>query len=140
LADFETTGGVTHGSTIQPVETTPAPIGPTVNPITECTSSCPTCTNNFASKLIRATGDWTIDAGSTILWAANETRGLMTFDFNTCYYELVLVGLKRNFQYNWKVTINNAFTENYGMKRKNKQTWFILLFPKEGYVAVTKMK
>lgn len=87
----------------------------TTNPIKPCTGgNCPACTNNFASKLIRVTGDWSIDAGSAELWAANEPRGLMTFDQRACMYVLAVVGLKSNFNYKWKITIDNSFKENYG--------------------------
>lgn len=107
----------TQATTISGVPTTsPATtIGATTNPVRPCTGgNCPVCTNNFASKLIRATGDWTIDAGSTALWLANEPFGLMTFDQRSCLYELVITNIKPNFKYLWKVTVDNSFKENYG--------------------------
>ena len=86
------------------------------NPIKPCTgSNCPVCTNNFKSKLIRTTGDWTIDAGSTALWLADEPRGLMIYNERICKYELSIVGLQKNFNYKWKITIDNSFKENYGI-------------------------
>jgi hypothetical protein len=85
------------------------------NPVKPCINqNCEPCKNNFASRLVRATGDWTIDAGSKTLWNGAEPLGLMTFDENYCSYTLVLKNLKKNFAYKWKTTLDNSFKENYG--------------------------
>lgn len=99
---------------------TARPTLPTVavlnNPVKPCDGmNCPTCTNNFASKLVRVTGDWAVDAGSSAIWNGAEPKGLMVFEQKLCLYTLVITGLKKNFQYKWKVTIDNAFKENYGI-------------------------
>ncbi|RNA38528.1 Alpha catalytic domain containing [Brachionus plicatilis] len=100
-----TVATTTAGPTTEPVLS---------NPVKPCESNCPVCTNNFASKLIRATGDWTIDAGADVLWNGAEPKGLMIYEEKFCVYSLVLTGLKPNFQYSWKATIDNSFKENYG--------------------------
>lgn len=86
-----------------------------VNPVKPCESdSCPPCTNNFKNKLLRVSGDWSIDAGSPTLWNAAEPKGLLTFDENRCEYDVVVTGLKNSFSYKWKLVTNNAWAENYG--------------------------
>ena len=88
-------------------------LGVVTNPVKPC-SSCAACANNLASKVIRVSGDWSVDAGSPKLWDGAEPLGLMTFDEQTCSYTLVVSGLKKNFSYKWKVTTNNMWVENYG--------------------------
>lgn len=77
-------------------------------------SNCPSCPNGFSKKVVRATGDWTVDAGSQNLWLASEPLGLMTFDEGECNYNLVIKGINASTNYKWKVTIDNSFAENYG--------------------------
>jgi len=48
------------------------------------------------------------------LWDGAEPLGLMTFDEKICSYTLVLLGLKKNYEYKWKLTMNNKWQENYG--------------------------
>jgi hypothetical protein len=55
-------------------------------------------------------GSW---AGSAV-WNAAQPNGLLTFDLNTCEYYLVVLDLKPKAEYAWKVTVNNAWSENYG--------------------------
>ena len=55
-----------------------------------------------------------MDAGAAKIWDGAEPLGLMTFDEQICSYTLVIVGLKRSFDYKWKVTVNNLWAENYG--------------------------
>ena len=86
----------------------------TVNPVKPCTSGCLQCTNNFASKLLRVTGDWAVELGSAKNWDASEPKGLLTFDQKLCQYTLVLLGLKKSADYRWKMTVNNDWKENYG--------------------------
>jgi hypothetical protein len=98
--------------------TTPAPptsIDP--NPVKEClVSSCPACNNGyFGSKSVKAVGDWALDAGSPFgNWSGAEHLGLMVFEKKFCKYTLVLNGLQSGFKYEWKLTIDNSFKENYG--------------------------
>ena len=110
-----------NGETIPPPTTTtttkaPTTTGANTNPIKPCTSNCPACNNLQASKVVRASGDWPIDAGSLALWDGAEPLGLMTFEEKLCSYTLVLKGLKKNYEYKWKVTMNNKWQENYGCK------------------------
>ena len=100
----------TASTTTRPPTTT----GSNTNPIKPCTGSCPACTNIQAAKVVRASGDWSIDAGSLALWDAAEPLGLMTFDEKLCSYTLVITGLKKNYEYKWKLTMNNKWAENYG--------------------------
>jgi hypothetical protein len=136
ITDIMTTSPTT------PTSTTTTPLGqtteststqsttkePTVNPIIPCTAQCAPCTNNFASKLVRVTGDWTIDAGSNILWAGNESLGLMTFEEKFCLYTRKITNLKPNTNYQWKATINNAFAENYGSYERILIFVFVYIF------------
>ena len=65
--------------------------------------------------MVKSVGDWAIDAGSFIgNWSANEPLGLMTYDKKFCLYTLTLIRLRPNFEYKWKIIINNSFKENYG--------------------------
>lgn len=106
-ATTTTTAGVQPTTTSGPLVT--------ANPVKPCTGSCPVCGDNrFSKKLLRATGDWAKDAGSSVIWAANEPLGLLTYDQNFCKYAVVVVGLKPNFSYKWKATVDNSFAENYG--------------------------
>jgi hypothetical protein len=103
-----------NGNTVPPPTTTtttraPTTTGPNTNPIKPCTSNCPACTNIQSGKTVRASGDWSIDAGSTALWDGAEPLGLMTFDEKLCSYTLVLLGLKKNYEYKWKLTMNNKW-------------------------------
>lgn len=83
----------------------------TSNPIKPCDSDkCPVCANNLASKLLRVTGSW---AGSAV-WNAAQPNGLLTYDLNTCEYYLVILDLAPKTEFAWKVTVNNAWVENYG--------------------------
>jgi hypothetical protein len=77
------------------------------------------CVNSFSSKSVKATGDWSIDAGSATNWNAADSKGLMEFDETSCIYILVLTGLKKSFQYSWKVSINDAWVESYGCNGLN---------------------
>ncbi len=71
---------------IDPVETSTIQVTTQmpVNPIKPCLGSCKPCSNSFASKLIRATGDWSLDTGSATQWDAAEPKGLMTFEEQIC--------------------------------------------------------
>ena len=89
-------------------------LGVTTNPVSRCPTCTTTCANNLASKVIRVSGDWSMDVGSSKLWDGAEPKGLMTFDEQTCSYILVMTGLKPSFSYKWKVTVNNMWVENYG--------------------------
>ncbi len=40
----------------------------------------------------------------------------MEYDLEICAYTLVIKNLKPSFDYKWKVVINNAWAENYGIK------------------------
>jgi hypothetical protein len=44
---------------------------------------------------------------------AAELIGLMEYDSLKCVHIKVLTGLIKNFEYNWKVAINNLWAENY---------------------------
>ena len=59
---------------------------------------------------LKYVGSW---AGSEI-WDPAQPNGLLVYDANVCKYELVIDGLKPKFEYRWKVTVNNAWIENYG--------------------------
>lgn len=59
-------------------------------------------------------GDWPVDAGSAKNWDAAEPLGLLTYDQDICAYVVVVKGLKESFDYKWKITIDNAWKENYG--------------------------
>lgn len=93
-------------------------LGRTTNPAVPC-SSCPPCSNNQAANVLRVTGDWTIDAGSSKLWDAVEPLGLLIFDEETCAYTLSVTGLKKSTPYKWKVTVNNGWDVNYGCGNGN---------------------
>jgi hypothetical protein len=55
-----------------------------------------------------------VDAGSATLWNAAEPLGLLKYEEKVCAYSVVVTGLKKNFQYKWKLTVDNAWKENYG--------------------------
>ena len=69
------------------------------------------CKNDFASKLLRVSGNWPIDLGSESNWNAAEPLGLMTYNNLTCEYILILKGLPPKKIYSWKVifVLNNKF-------------------------------
>ncbi len=70
--------GSSTGNIVNPI-TTPKPvvtIPNAVNPTKPCTNLCPTCNNNFQSKVVRATGDWTTDLGALKPWDATEPLGI----------------------------------------------------------------
>lgn len=94
------------------IVTRPPPI---TNPIIPCLNqNCPNCTNILSGKLLRATGNWAMDFGSQFNWNPEEPLGLMTYDENTCVYFLTLDKLKTYTEYEWKLTIDDSFNENYG--------------------------
>jgi alpha-amylase len=80
-------------------------------------TGCPTTA--FTPKIVRASGDWSLDAGSGPIWNGAEPLGLMTLEAGTCNYVVIVKGLKPNTSYKWKVTINNAWAENYGCSGSN---------------------
>jgi hypothetical protein len=56
------------------------------------------CTNPFSSRVVKATGDWTVPT-----WNPSEPTSLMTFDSVACQYTLSVGGLRPNYYYSWKV-------------------------------------
>jgi aminopeptidase C len=58
-----------------------------------------------------------VDAGSATLWNAAEPLGLLNYEEKFCSYSVVVTGLKKNFQYKWKLTVDNAWKENYGKSK-----------------------
>lgn len=117
--DFESAGSTRDPSITKPPPTTTTTTAKPVNPIIPCPTVCSACTNNFASKLVRATGDWSIDAGSATIWNGAEPRGLLNFEEKICSYTLILLNLKPNKDYKWKITIDDSFKENYGCSGSN---------------------
>ena len=52
--------------------------------------------------------------GSFANWDAANSKGKMIFDLNTCNYFLIVLDLTKNYDYQWEITIDNEWTENYG--------------------------
>ena len=74
------------------------------------TSAPSTCSNPFRGRVVRAAGDFQPELGSPAPWLATEANSLMTLDEASCLYLLVLSGLTPSKFYEWKVTLDNAWS------------------------------
>ncbi|CAF4748782.1 unnamed protein product, partial [Rotaria sp. Silwood2] len=50
----------------------------------------PTCSNPYQNRIVRASGDYQTELGSTASWLATEENSLMRFDATSCLYLLTL--------------------------------------------------
>jgi hypothetical protein len=78
------------------------------------TSAPSTCSNVYKGRVVRASGDYQTELGSTAAWIATDAKSLMTFDEKSCLYLLVLSGLTPTKFYDWKVTFDNSWTGSIG--------------------------
>jgi hypothetical protein len=78
------------------------------------TSKPSTCPNPYKGRIVRASGDYQMELGSSALWLATEANSLMIFDETSCLYLLILSGLTPNKFYEWKVTFDNTWTGSLG--------------------------
>ncbi|CAF4847639.1 unnamed protein product, partial [Rotaria sp. Silwood2] len=74
----------------------------------------PTCSNPYQNRIVRASGDYQTELGSTASWLATEENSLMRFDATSCLYLLTLTGLTPNKAYQWKVTFDNSWANSLG--------------------------
>ncbi|CAF1157066.1 unnamed protein product [Adineta steineri] len=95
--------------------TSPLSSGQTINPSVTTTAPPPTtCSNPYKGRIVRASGDYQTELGSTAPWLATEANSLMTFDETACVYFLILSGLKPDKFYEWKVTFDNVWSGSIG--------------------------
>jgi len=73
-----------------------------------------TCSNPYKGRIVRASGDYQTELGSSAPWLATEANSLMTFDDISCRYVLILSGLKPNKFYEWKITFDNTWAGSVG--------------------------
>jgi hypothetical protein len=78
------------------------------------TSAPSTCSNPYKGRIVRASGDYQTELGSTASWIATDVKSLMTFDGKSCLYLLILVGLTPNKFYEWKITFDNIWSGSIG--------------------------
>ncbi|CAF2884515.1 unnamed protein product [Rotaria sp. Silwood2] len=74
----------------------------------------PTCSNPYQNRIVRASGDYQTELGSTAPWLATEENSLMRFDATSCLYILTLTGLTPSKAYQWKVTFDNSWANSIG--------------------------
>jgi hypothetical protein len=94
--------------------TTPLSNGQTTVPGATTTASPSTCSNPYKGRIVRASGDYQIELGSSAIWLATEANSLMVFDETSCLYLLILSGLSPNKFYEWKVTFDNSWSGSIG--------------------------
>ncbi|CAF1049176.1 unnamed protein product [Rotaria sp. Silwood1] len=78
------------------------------------TSAPSTCFNSYNERIVRASGDYQTELGSTAPWLPTEENSLMTFDDTSCLYLLILSGLTPSKFYEWKVTFDNSWSGSIG--------------------------
>ncbi|CAF1243539.1 unnamed protein product [Rotaria sordida] len=78
------------------------------------TSAPSTCSNPYKGRIVRTSGDYQSELGSTAPWLTTEVNSLMTFDETSCLYLLTLSGLTSNRFYEWKVTFDNSWSGSIG--------------------------
>ena len=95
-----TTSSHSGGQTTAPGSTTSAPPS--------------ACSNPYKGRIVRASGDYQTELGSSAPWLPTEANSLMTLDEASCSYVLVLAGLTANKMYEWKVTFDDSWSDSIG--------------------------